>query len=368
MNSPEHMKVAVGAPVPREPAKQDMAVRTVVRGPIPVDDVVSVAKILQDDSLDEDGKIQAIAKVPDISTEGAIILVRTWYDAGRSEKQWEENALYGFIQQNLISKTQGRIAMDKTAFRKGDVVRIKPEFCDHPDEAEMDYVVVEGKGSRLDISPKEWKHGKIAPVETVEKRMLTGKTMDKTAMSMGIVVASELVKVAKEIFADKKDISRAELSRLLGGRRFKLRNVSFSDLARGGAVRLIVEGVPTGDIFTREQVDANKEMFALLRSIKEDYTINGQRILTGSVKTADSRTVADAVSSIKKLQGMMTNMQREILRVVGEIKRDPMPSTAEIENDLLLCVGELQDAWKALRDAAFQGGKAMADREMGWLR
>jgi len=302
MNSPEHTKVAVGAPAPRDPAKQEMAVRTVVRGPIPVDDVVSVAKILQDDSFDEDGKIQAIAKVPDISTEGAIILVRTWYDAGRNEKQWEENALYGFIQQNLISKTQGRIAMDKTAFRKGDVV------------------------------------------------------------------AQELVRVAKEIFADKKDISRAELSRLLGGRRFKLRNVSFSDLARGGAVRLIVEGVPTGDVFTREQVDANKEMFALLRSIKEDYTINGQRILTGSVKTADSRTVADAVSSIKKLQGMMTNMQREILRVVGEIKRDPMPSTAEIENDLLLCVGELQDAWKALRDAAFQGGKAMADREMGWLR
>jgi hypothetical protein len=108
-------------------------------------------------------------------------------------------------------------------------------------------------------------------------------------------------------------------------------------------------------------------MFALLRNIKENYTINGQRILTGSAKTADAHAVADAVSSIKKLQGMTSNMQREIMRVIGIIKRDPTPSTAEIENDLLLCVGELQDAWTALRDAAFQGNKAMADREMGWL-
>lgn len=93
--------------------------------------------------------------------------------------------------------------------------------------------------------------------------------------------ASELVKIAKELMADKKDISRAELTRMLGGRKFTLRKVSFSDLARGEAVRLKVEGVPGGDVMSRATYEANKEILDTLKDIKENYTLQGLHILLG---------------------------------------------------------------------------------------
>jgi len=78
---------------------------------------------------------------------------------------------------------------------EGETVKIKPEFCDHPDEAKDEYVVVEDKGDRLDISPKKWGHGKIIPRETVERKMLMKASRIK--------VAKELVRLAKELLAEQ---------------------------------------------------------------------------------------------------------------------------------------------------------------------
>lgn len=86
------------------------------------------------------------------------------------------------------SQTAGNI-------KEGETVRIKPEFCDHPDEAKDEYVVVEDKGNRLDISPKKWEHGKIIPRETVERKMLMKASRIK--------VAKELVRLARELLAEQ---------------------------------------------------------------------------------------------------------------------------------------------------------------------
>lgn len=57
-------------------------------------------------------------------------------------------------------------------YLKGQIVRILPQFRDVP--VESHYVVVgedEGKG-RVDISPVEWKHGRITPVEVIRVEMI----------------------------------------------------------------------------------------------------------------------------------------------------------------------------------------------------
>ena len=178
-------------------------------------------------------------------------------------------------------------------------------------------------------------------------------------------MASELEKIASEVTAEKKDISRSELSRLLGGRRFKLRSVSFSDLARGGAVRLTVEGVPTGNVFTRAEYEDNKEVFDILRNIKENHTLEGQKIITSSDKTADSRAVADVVSTAKKTQGVLDGLKREVARIMSEVRREGIEG---VEESLRACLEEIQGAGEALGEAIYQGNKQMSDREMRWLR
>ena len=57
-------------------------------------------------------------------------------------------------------------------YLKGQIVRILPQFRDVP--VESHYIVVgedEGKG-RVDISPVDWKHGHITPVEVIRVEMI----------------------------------------------------------------------------------------------------------------------------------------------------------------------------------------------------
>jgi hypothetical protein len=102
---------------------------------------------------------------------------------------------------------------------EGETVRIKPEFCDHPDEAKDEYVVVEDKGNRLDISPKKWEHGKIIPRETVERKMLMKASRIK--------VAKELVRLAREL-TDEKWVKQAFLQ-VRTARRRKANTMSFEE-------------------------------------------------------------------------------------------------------------------------------------------
>lgn len=90
--------------------------------------------------------------------------------------------------------------------------------------------------------------------------------------------ARELVKLAKGLVAEKKDLSRAELARMLGGRRFKVRKVSFRGLGYGEAFDLTVEGVPKGAMSTQTW-EANKDILLLLKDIRESYTLGGLPIL-----------------------------------------------------------------------------------------
>jgi hypothetical protein len=96
---------------------------------------------------------------------------------------------------NLKRRKASRKTLTATHIHEGETVKIKPEFCDHPDEAKDEYVVVEDKGDRLDISPKKWGHGKIIPRETVERKMLMKASRIK--------VAKELVRLAKELLAEQ---------------------------------------------------------------------------------------------------------------------------------------------------------------------
>lgn len=93
-------------------------------------------------------------------------------------------------------------------------------------------------------------------------------------MREGIIVSRIM-----QAMGERKDISRVELSRLLGGRRFSFRKVSFQGLGYGEAYALKVEGVPGGDAFSREVYDANKEIFEVIKGISEKYTWMGLPII-----------------------------------------------------------------------------------------
>lgn len=94
-------------------------------------------------------------------------------------------------------------------------------------------------------------------------------------------VARELVAVAKMLAVEKRDITRAELSRLLGGRRFRMRKVSFRGFGYGEAITLSVEGIPGGNVITKDTWEANKDIFLALKDIKENYTYEGLPIISG---------------------------------------------------------------------------------------
>lgn len=59
-------------------------------------------------------------------------------------------------------------------FSLGDLVRVRPEYCDDDEPPETVYRVAtapEGKG-RVDISPIVWDGGPIVPMQTVLESML----------------------------------------------------------------------------------------------------------------------------------------------------------------------------------------------------
>jgi len=97
-------------------------------------------------------------------------------------------------------------------------------------------------------------------------------------------VAKQLVKIAKFLIAkpveDKKELTRSELSRKLGGRKFRLKKVSFRGFGYGEAVSLSVDGVPHG-VMSREQYEENREILETLKDLKENYSYNGMHILGG---------------------------------------------------------------------------------------
>jgi hypothetical protein len=64
------------------------------------------------------------------------------------------------------------VEASRTAIKKGDTVRLKKEFTDSPEEAKMDYVVIELRGPRVLIAPKTWAKNQIRPQEAVEMNMI----------------------------------------------------------------------------------------------------------------------------------------------------------------------------------------------------
>ena len=90
------------------------------------------------------------------------------------------------------------------------------------------------------------------------------------------------MKLAKEVVSEgpKRDISRPEISRLLGGKRFKLRRVGFRGLGYGEAVAISVEGLPSGSGgMSADVYEANKEVFQALVELKKNYTVEGMPIV-----------------------------------------------------------------------------------------
>jgi hypothetical protein len=78
----------------------------------------------------------------------------------------------------------------------------------------------------------------------------------------------------------KRDITRPELVRLLGDRRFSLRKVSFRGLGYGEAYTLRVEGIPGGNVIPTAVWEANKDVYAAIKNIKENYTWMGLPIIS----------------------------------------------------------------------------------------
>jgi hypothetical protein len=76
----------------------------------------------------------------------------------------------------------------------------------------------------------------------------------------------------------KTEIGRKELAAKLGGRKFSLRKVSFSDLARDAAHTLTVAGVPDG-IMSSAEYEANKEIIGTINQIKDAHLWKGGHIL-----------------------------------------------------------------------------------------
>ena len=77
----------------------------------------------------------------------------------------------------------------------------------------------------------------------------------------------------------KRDATRAEIGQTLGVASFKLRHVSFSDLARAGAYRLSVDGFELGGIMSAEDHAKRKPLIAKMNEVCEKFTYKGEKII-----------------------------------------------------------------------------------------
>ena len=62
--------------------------------------------------------------------------------------------------------------LEEAKLKKGQTVNIKRKFADSDEEAKTDYVVIELRGPRVLIAPKEWPKGQIPPQEAVGTHMV----------------------------------------------------------------------------------------------------------------------------------------------------------------------------------------------------
>lgn len=76
----------------------------------------------------------------------------------------------------------------------------------------------------------------------------------------------------------KKPITRQGISLLLHGAKISLRRVSFTDLARGEAYELSVEGIPSG-VMSEDTYNQFKDEIDTIKMIKETYTYKGMPII-----------------------------------------------------------------------------------------
>lgn len=66
--------------------------------------------------------------------------------------------------------------LEEAKLKKGQTVNIKRKFADSDEEAKTDYVVIELRGPRVLIAPKEWPKGQIPPQEAVGTHMVEAYT------------------------------------------------------------------------------------------------------------------------------------------------------------------------------------------------
>ena len=57
-------------------------------------------------------------------------------------------------------------ALEEAGIKKGSEVKFKPKFAESPVEAKLVFIVMDLRGPRVLISPRDWKMG-IAPSESV---------------------------------------------------------------------------------------------------------------------------------------------------------------------------------------------------------
>ena len=57
-------------------------------------------------------------------------------------------------------------ALEEAGIKKGSEVKFKPKFAESPAEAKLVFIVMDLRGPRVLISPRDWKRG-IAPSESV---------------------------------------------------------------------------------------------------------------------------------------------------------------------------------------------------------
>jgi hypothetical protein len=77
------------------------------------------------------------------------------------------------------------------------------------------------------------------------------------------------------------EVTRKEIKEVVGDKKFSIRQVSFSDLARSGAYVLRINGF-TGDCIPRKAWEANRDFFyRLMDFFKNGPTYKGLKLIRG---------------------------------------------------------------------------------------
>ena len=130
---------------------------------------------------------------------------------------WAKKPPENSIAVKWIASQKPQKVEEAVQIKQGDTVRIKKQFADSPAEAKELYTVKELRGSRVLITPKDWKGGGIKPTEAVQMKMIEPAQVKEELVDEGKTGAKRLKSRLKKkgIDLDKRAKERkAEHERL----------------------------------------------------------------------------------------------------------------------------------------------------------